>query len=267
MNTDIVKQRVERFKELVKQGSSIRKAMRECKLQPRNYKKFYDEIWSDPDMEPYRPESFRKRVAEKPPEVEAADERLAGYGIRTEVPEHLKSGLEKELDELELKRKGIVRAAQKALMLYGGGAPQVPGAPSITPAEEPVEERPKDIITEFEVAYKDFESTRTKIKGTLEKMGLKVEDVYMKKDEVEKLIEETKRQAAEDAIDDKRIDAVANIVRDAVTKIIEMFKPAVAAYFTSAPEEAPESSIQEGVEPGTAEQGHKARRKAGAKAS
>ena len=227
------KERVEKFKELVKSGLSVYKALKESGLHPRYYRRHYEEIWSDPGLEPYRPEKFKKRMDEKPPEVEEADRRLAELGVKTEVPEHLKSGLEKELEELELKRQSLLRAAEKALRLYGGVAP---GAPSAT--VEP--NKTRDIIAEFEGALSDFESKRARVKEALERMGLKVEDVYMRKDEVERLVEEARRRATEEAMDDKRIEAVADIISDAISKIIEMFKPAVQALFT-APEGAPES--------------------------
>jgi prefoldin subunit 5 len=169
--------------------------------------------------------------SQKPPEVVEAERRLAQYGIRTDVPENLKSDLEKELEELEVRKQSVIRAAQKALKLFGS-APETP-TPTLQAGEG--EEKPRDVIDEFESAYRDFEAKRAKIKETLEKMGLKVEDMYMKRDEVEKLIEETKRKTVEEALDDKRIEAVSKIVSDAVAQIVGMFKPVVQAYFSSAP--------------------------------
>jgi len=81
MASDTVKEKIERFKELVKSGYSVSKARRESKLHPKQYKKYYDEIWSDPDMKPYMPQ----RASEKPLSVEEADKRLAEYGVKTEV--------------------------------------------------------------------------------------------------------------------------------------------------------------------------------------
>ena len=63
MASDTVKEKIERFKELVKKGYLVSKAMRESKLYPKQYKKYYDEIWSDPDMKPYMPQ----RASEKSP--------------------------------------------------------------------------------------------------------------------------------------------------------------------------------------------------------
>lgn len=74
------------------------------------------------------------------------------------------------------------------------------------------------------------------LRKRLEQAGYKVVGGPLSWEQVEKMLKEEKRKAQEEAIDDKRVDAVANIVRDAVTKIIEMFKPAVEAYFSTPPE-------------------------------
>jgi hypothetical protein len=50
-----VDEKIRRFKELVKSGVSISKARRGSGLHSEGYKRYYDEIWSDPDMAPYRP--------------------------------------------------------------------------------------------------------------------------------------------------------------------------------------------------------------------
>jgi hypothetical protein len=50
-------------------------------------------------------------------------------------------------------------------------------------------------------------------------------------------MEEAKRKAQEEAIDDKRIDAVAGIIRESVSKIIEMFRPAVELWLQSTPQQ------------------------------
>jgi len=71
-----------------------------------------------------------------------------------------------------------------------------------TPTEEKKREQKKDPFDELETAFKDFEGKRTKIKEILEKMGFKVEDMYMRRDEAEKLIQEMRKQAEEEALDD-----------------------------------------------------------------
>jgi len=176
-----------------------KKTKLQSRLHPRYYKERYGEIWSDPELEPYRPERFRKLMDKKQSEAE-----YVGANKHRSV-------LEGELDDLEL-----------------------------------------ELITELR-ALRDFEAKRARVKEMLERLGLRVEDVYMKKDEVEKMVEEVRRKVAEEALDDKRIEAVENIIRDAVARLIELFKPVVQAFFT-VPEEAfgsgesGERKEQEGLE-------------------
>jgi|GEM_PF-5195744 uncharacterized protein (DUF1697 family) len=70
------------------------------------------------------------------------------------------------------------------------------------------------------------------IKKKLEQAGYKIMGGPLTWDQVEKLIEEAKKRAQEEVLEDKRIDAVADIIRDSVSRIIEMFKPAVELWFT-----------------------------------
>jgi len=248
MASDTVKERVELFKELIKRGYSVSKARRESKLHPREYKKYYDEIWSDPDMKPYMPQRAFQRASEKPPTIEETEKRLAELGLLTRTSEY-QSQLEREVDELELKRQSLLRAAEKAYRLFGGG---VPGASQrSTPTVSETGETPRDIVEEFEAAFRDFEAKRARIKEVLEKLGFRIEDVYMRRDEVERIVDEVKRRTAEEAIDDKRIEAVENIIRDAVARLIELFKPAVQAFLTAP--EASESGEERGAEGGASE--------------
>jgi muramoyltetrapeptide carboxypeptidase LdcA involved in peptidoglycan recycling len=74
------------------------------------------------------------------------------------------------------------------------------------------------------------------LKKRLQEAGYKIVGGPLTYEQVEKLVEEAKRKAQEEAIDDKRIDAVAGIIRESVTKIIEMFRPAVEVWLQSAPQ-------------------------------
>jgi len=197
MVSDTVKEKIERFKELVKKGYLVSKAMRESKLYPKQYKKYYDEIWSDPDMKPYSPrkksedpqtsQSQNSQASEKPPTIEETDKRLAELGLVTR-PSEYQSQLEKEADELELKRQSLLRAAEKVYRLFGGGVPGASAASQRSASFSETGETPRDIIEEFEAAFRDFEARRARIKELLEKLGFRVEDVYMRRDEVERII-------------------------------------------------------------------------------
>ena len=165
------------------------------------------------------------------------------------------SDLERELSKIEhrLSRvEGMLNDLYSALekVLPSIGTPATPQPPTL--AAGGTGEK-KDVVEEFEAALKDFELKRARVKEMLERLGLRVEDVYMKKDEVEKMVEEVRRKAAEEALDDKRIEAVENIVRDAVARLIELFKPVVQAFLTvlekaSGSGESGERKEQDGLE-------------------
>jgi len=72
-----------------------------------------------------------------------------------------------------------------------------------------------------EAEYVGANKHRSVLEGELDDLELKRQSVL---------------RAAEEALDDKRIEAVANIIRDAVSKIFDIFRPAVQAIFT--PEKA-----------------------------
>jgi len=247
LSEENVKARIDFFKDLVKKKYPIRKAMKESKLQPRDYKKYYDEIWSDPEMQSFRPKP-RAEASDSgiPWSVEEADRRLREYGVGNRP----KTAFETEFEELETKGKTMVEAATRVLEKYGRGAPGTP--PAVQTPKTGSDEEKRDVFDEFKTAITNFETQRAGIKETSEKMGLKVEDLYVKREEVEKLVEEAKRAAGEDALDDKRIDAVSAIVRDAVSQIIELFKPAVSSYFSSVAgptELSPETGAPSGQAP------------------
>lgn len=65
------------------------------------------------------------------------------------------------------------------------------------------------------------------LKKRLEESGYKIVGGPLTYDQVEKLLEDAKRRAQEEVLDDKRIAAVENIIRDSVKEIVSMFKPAV----------------------------------------
>jgi len=121
-----------------------------------------------------------------------------------------------------------VRGLREELRRVAKAPPPPPPLPQL--------EKPRDVIDELETAVKDFEAKRSKLREVLEKLGFRVEDLYMRRDEVEKLVEEVKKNAVEEALDDKRIEAVKNIIQDSIARLIELFRPAVQAIF-SPPEE------------------------------
>jgi len=65
------------------------------------------------------------------------------------------------------------------------------------------------------------------LKQRLEKAGYKIIGGPLSYEQVEKLIEEAARKAQEEVLEDQRIKAVENIIRDSVKQIVGMFSPAV----------------------------------------
>jgi hypothetical protein len=223
----VLEDKIKRFKELVRQGYTVGKALREAKLRGQEYKAHYEEIWGDPEMAQFRPKSDRKEEVEKgtsdggvSPTIEST-ERLKQY-----FGEEEKTELERKWDAMEKERAAIVKAAMKIAGMYG------------RPGEIPLlgEREGLDPFEEFQAAFNKFQETRGKIKEMLDKMGFKVEDTYMKRDEVEKMMEEVRQKTIEEGLDDRKIEAVQNIVSDAVKQVVELFKPAVQVLFT--PKEA-----------------------------
>ena len=91
------------------------------------------------------------------------------------------------------------------------------------------EEEVKKLIEHKQIEY--FESLPPEeLKERLEKAGYKILGGPLTYEQVEKLVEEARHKAQEEVLDDKRIAAVENIVRDSVAQIVSMFKPAVSLW-------------------------------------
>jgi len=73
------------------------------------------------------------------------------------------------------------------------------------------------------------------LKKRLESTGYKIVGGPITWDQFEKALEEARKRAQEEAIEDKRIDAVSGIIRDSITKVIDMFKPAVEGWLQAPP--------------------------------
>jgi hypothetical protein len=195
--------KVMRFKELVKRGYSVNKGLKEVGLSKRQYLKRYDGIWGDPEMAQFKP---------KPPTAKRPLEQRRQAASSTTNPEELKSDFEKRWDEIEREKAAILRAAMKITGVREESA---------NPGEK------KDPIKEIEEVIE----RRERMKQLLEKMGLKIEDQYMRRDEVERLIEEEKRKIVEEKLEDKKIEAIKDIMNNAVSQVVGLFKPAVDRMF------------------------------------
>jgi len=227
-----VEEKIKRFKELVKQGYSVNKALKEVKLSPTTYNKHRNEIWGDPEMAPFKPNNpFKKppSTSNPPPQNPSAQtDQSEVKGLEDLLGEELHP-FEKQFLELEKQREALIQAAYRVLRGSVGRVPQPLGAPPATQATQG-EAKVGSPVDDFLDAFKKYEEQRQKIREALEKMGFKLEDKYVSREEVERLVEEARRKAAEEALDDKRLAATERIMEHAIDRIIELFAPAVQAF-------------------------------------
>ncbi|MEM2196811.1 MAG: hypothetical protein QW290_07005 [Sulfolobales archaeon] len=223
-------EKVAAFKEYVKQDKGVAEALALSKLQPRDYIKYYDEIWSDPEIAPFKPKRRRgksnsnslnegktrssERGFKKPPDVREAEERLELYKLY----EGQKSEIEKRYEELERELKGYERVLRRLGMVSGSQGvvqppPQLPGIEAI--GEE----------------LKKLQERRERILEMLKKPGFEVRDEYVRREEVESMVEEAYRRGMEEALDDKRINAMKEIIMQGLSKVVEIFQPAIHCLF------------------------------------
>jgi flagellar motility protein MotE (MotC chaperone) len=171
---------------------------------------------------------------DKPPTVEDAERRIKEY-LSTEA----ETEFEKRFLELEGERQKLIKAARKILAKYD---------PSYTlSGEREEDEEDEDPLVDFEETLRSYNEKRERMKKLLESMGFKVEDLYMRREEVEKLIDEVKRRAAEEVLEDKRIEAVKDIINNAVNRIISLFSP-VIDYYIPKPQQQPQQQVDKATQ-------------------
>ena len=190
---------------------------------------------------------------------------------RKEAREELLKELDEKMNPL---RENLQRLSEKLEILEKGGTLRVEGARgTVAPLEpekileeaekvaekarswlrrqgyriEPERLTKEDVQKMIEQAQREAleKMPPEQLKQRLEAMGYKIVGGPITWEQFEKALEEAKKKAKEEALDDKRIDAVVDIVRESVSKIIEMFKPAVEALFTAPEAERKSSSSSE----------------------
>jgi hypothetical protein len=192
-----LEERVNAFKQLIKQGYSVRKALKEAGISHGTYTKLYGEIWSDPELQPFKPKLAIPKVGgsevkgDKPPESkpEAKPEtppkpesKPEGGSMLDEILSEQMTPFEREFAELEKKRQTMIAAAYKVLSQYVEGyrpkaTPPVQPAPQQTEATAPAPPQPgRDAIEDFLEAVKAYEEKRARVKEALERMGFELRD-------------------------------------------------------------------------------------------
>lgn len=84
------------------------------------------------------------------------------------------------------------------------------------------------------------------LKEILEKHGYKVVGGPIPYDEALKMVEEARNKAYDEALEDKRVEAVKDIIKDSVSQLIQLFAPAVNVIFSHGEEAEEASSESEG---------------------
>lgn len=104
-----VGEKIARFRELIKRGYTVKQAMKESGLSRSEYERFYDEIWSDPELESLR---SKLRGKSKTSHVKTATEPYTPKEleeIHREVKEY-----EEKFNEMRLR---VAQAVKKLLSM------------------------------------------------------------------------------------------------------------------------------------------------------
>lgn len=172
-----------------------------------------------------------KEVEEEKP-VDVDLEVQTGEGVEHDLAGIVKKYIDKYgMDGLNVLKRDLPRVLSRyGLTTPTGGGDEGGVAKSLVePKKETSEEG--EGFKDLEKIVEEYAKRRQKVKETLEKMGFKVEDQYISRDEVEKIIEEERRKAFDEAVEDKRVEAVERIVKDVASQIIQLFGPAIQYIF------------------------------------
>jgi len=165
------------------------------------------------------PESFPREPPREEPrrDIRDVDENLRRYGIVTD--EHpLVARVQEVKEEIDRTEEAVKQARSMMGMPadQGGSLAQV--------------QNPADVLRIIAEGVRSMEEFREDMKRLLRQLGLKVEDRYIPREEVERMLEEERRKAVEEALDDRRIKAVERIVQHAVDRVADMFQPLIQVW-------------------------------------
>jgi hypothetical protein len=257
-------EKVRRVKELLKQGYSLRKALREVGLSWDGWRRYKDVVevggegegseggrgaggvpaeptTKTPVGQPGEPgRTAARRQAEYLEAVRQIEEQLRSIGIAEEDVPLLADYL-----KLRSALQRHVRAARAILEMEGLTAPPPPAQP----------QRRSPSLEELIKLIRDYEETRRQIKEALEALGYRVVERYVPREEVERIVEEVRRRAYDEALDDKRIEAAKEIISTSIAKLIELFRPAVDAMFGLTPQAQQTGQPQAGTGESRQQQG------------
>jgi hypothetical protein len=87
-----LREKFERFKELIKSGVTVREALKEAGLSAATYQKYKEVIWCSPDMKPYRSRANVKCSDDETSNKFAASQQGAASGESGEKPSDVEIG-------------------------------------------------------------------------------------------------------------------------------------------------------------------------------
>jgi hypothetical protein len=124
-----------------------------------------------------------------------------------------------------------------------------------TPPPPAQPQRGSPSLGELIKLIREYEEAERQIKEALEALGYRVVERYIPREEHERIVEEVRRRAYDEALDEKRIEAVKEIISSSIARLIELFKPAVDAIFGLTPQVQQERQPQAGTGESQQQQG------------
>jgi hypothetical protein len=253
-------EKIELFRSLVKEGKSVNKAIQDSGLTRYRYQKYYEEIWSDPEMAAFKPQplfpkletsskseaentqtkSTRETAQPKPPETKALDEALKG--IEAEKTPTITPS--EALDALKWYQREFNRVFGRGMpVAVGIKPPAQEGAPpeaaiagygiegSLKQVKAAEDEAKKLLETlGYKVVTTETPVTVEEAKKLVEGMGYQLVDTRLARGEVDKMLQEAERQwqqqhdlDLETRLEETKIGAAERVVSKAIDKVMEPF--------------------------------------------
>lgn len=171
-----------------------------------------------PEGQPKKPEEFFDAATEVTERAKGLLEKagyrvVSGHVSREEVEEMIKEAGKRSLEEIPTER-----LKEK---LEEKGFKVEPGKLSREEVEKMIEERTKKALESAEPE---------ELKKRLEASGYRIAGGPITWTEAEELVKKAKQEGQEEVLDDKRIDAVKELISTSIAQIFELFKPAVNTY-------------------------------------
>jgi molecular chaperone GrpE (heat shock protein) len=152
--------------------------------------------------------------------IDSLTERIDTLESRISAPQPQNNNSKPENIISEAKR--VADTAKQILMEMGYRVE--PASVPIHELNKILEQKKKEILESI---------SPEELKSLLESRGYKVVGGPVRWEDVEKMLEDVKKRAYEEALEDKKIEMAANVLRDVTSRFIDLFKPAVQFWIES----------------------------------